>query len=247
MIEQQTQQLPLLYQALGIIKGSIEKIDNKYFIDLGTQKYLIRFLRKSKKMFKLIDGYVENKQVIDFKVYPQYNLHTKKIFFTVVCFWDNPPAENESLGNVFFLSGIWQKIPQEDKTVFSIYRNRKIHEEDWCRTIHLPISWANKDRNPFVARKKKTEYKPTFSRIVAILNPDKKIFEHVKTLDDGLLPPKKIQRAKRKINKINPKKPIEVGRRHFKGIEKMPAKPANKTLFSQLPSNKRPILKSRGN
>ena len=173
-----------IFQAVGVIEGEIESIDNKLKVSIGAESYDLKFIPGHKKR-----QWAKLKQEIEEKgscqktliVYPQANLNKKgevKIAFALSKVESSSDLRNrlELKEGEFKLAGLWQYPPKGSTPCISIRRNweqgfvsylEKIDEKQKAyilRPNYLPVEWSNPPTEAFkyseetVAEGKKADF-----------------------------------------------------------------------------------------
>ena len=158
-----------IFQAVGIIEGEVESIDNKLKVSIGTESYDLKFVPGHKKR-----QWSKLKQEIEEKgssqktliVYPQANLNKKgevKIAFALSKVESSSELGKrwELIAGEFKLAGLWQYPPKGSTPCISIRRNweqgfvsylEKIDEKQKAyilRPNYLPVEWSNPPTEAF--------------------------------------------------------------------------------------------------
>ena len=158
-----------IFQAVGIIEGEVESIDNKLKVSIGTESYDLKFIPGHKKR-----QWSKLKQEIEEKgncsktliVYPQANLNKKgeiKITFALSKVESSSELRNrlQLKEGEFKLAGLWQYPPKGSTPCITIRRNweqgfvsylEKIDEKQKAyilRPNHLPVEWSDSPTEAF--------------------------------------------------------------------------------------------------
>ncbi len=157
------------FQAVGVIEGEVESIDNKLKVSIGANSYDLKFIPGNKKR-----QWSKLKQEIEEKgkcsktliVYPGANLNKKgevKIAFALSKVESSSDWKNrlELKEGEFKLAGLWQYPPKGNTPCITIRRNwekgfvnylEKIDSKQKAyilRPNHLPVEWSNSPTQAF--------------------------------------------------------------------------------------------------
>ncbi len=158
-----------IFQAVGVIEGEVESIDNKLKVSIGANSYDLKFIPGHKKR-----QWSKLKQEIEEKgkcsktliVYPQVNLNKKgevKIAFALSKVESLLELANrlELKEGEFKLAGLWQYPPKGNTPCITIRRNwekgfvnslEKMDSKQKAyilRPNHLPVEWSDSPKEAF--------------------------------------------------------------------------------------------------
>ncbi len=158
-----------IFQAVGVIEGEVESIDNKLKVSIGGESYDLKFIPGHKKR-----QWSKLKQEIEEKgncsktliVYPQANLNKKgesKITFALSKVESSSDLRNrlELKEGEFKLAGLWQYPPKGSTPCITIRRNweqgfvnylEKMDSQQKAyilRPNHLPVEWSDSPTEAF--------------------------------------------------------------------------------------------------
>ncbi len=152
-----------IFQAVGIIEGAVESIDNKLKVSIGAESYDLKFIPGHKKrQWSKLEQEIEEKGSCSktMMVYPQSNINKKgevKMSFALssVRTAEKSNSNLELIAGEFKLAGLWQYPPKWNSPCISIRRNweegfvsylEKIEEKQKAyilRANYLPVDWSN--------------------------------------------------------------------------------------------------------
>ncbi len=152
-----------IFQAVGVIEGEVESIDNKLKVSIGGESYDLKFVPGHKKrQWSKLKQEIEEKgsSLKTLMVYPQSNINKKgevKISFALssVRKGEKSNSDLELRAGEFKLAGLWQYPPKWNSPCISIRRNweeglvsylEKIEEKQKAyilRANYLPVDWSN--------------------------------------------------------------------------------------------------------
>ena len=152
-----------IFQAVGIIEGEVESINNKLKVSIGAESYDLKFIPGHKKrQWSKLKQEIEEKGSCSktMMVYPQSNINKKgevKMSFALssVRTAEKSNSNLELIAGEFKLAGLWQYPPKWNSPCISIRRNweegfvsylEKIDEKQKAyilRANYLPVDWSN--------------------------------------------------------------------------------------------------------
>ena len=195
-----------IFQAVGIIEGEVESIDNKLKVSIGAESYDLKFVPGHKKR-----QWSKLKQEIEKKgssqktliVYPQANLNKKgevQIAFALSKVESSSEIEKrwELMAGEFKLAGLWQYPPKGNTPCITIRRNweqgfvnylEKVDSKQQAyilRPNHLPVEWSDSPTEAFrvsesaLAEGKKAD----FVTVKGVFEPEENKFKVLEVLEE---------------------------------------------------------------
>ncbi|MGK7938680.1 MAG: hypothetical protein AB4062_00680 [Crocosphaera sp.] len=222
---------PVLFQAIGTLKGKPEKDEeDNFFIRLGGKRYKL-FIAGYRYQAWLKQMAANPDQMLFLRVYPKCLMIPRKdpqIYFQVAAWEEENPWEEEP--GMFKFRGLWQFVPQVRTPVISVYRNQNANDpKGKFKASHLPVLMRREDEakpfrfNPKVPKEELPDrwfIQGNFKFIPSrncwgwdkdLETPTKKIPRYkkpVKATGDTPPSPRGEKRPPRKIEK--PRKPVKI-------------------------------------
>ena len=204
--ELEVKENPILFQAIGTLKGRPEQDEEgHFFIRLGEKCYKL-FIAGYKYQAWLKQISSNHDQTLFLRVYPKFLMIPRKepqIYFQVAA-WEEQNSWGEEPG-MFKFKGVWQFVPQIRTPVISVYRNENAHDpKGKFKASHLPVLMRREDEaTPFRFNPKisKDKMPPRwFIQGIFKFIPSRNCWGWDKDLE---VPTQKIPRYKRPIKLIN--------------------------------------------
>lgn len=155
------------YKAIGVLKGTLKKVnEGNCFIVINNNEYKLSLTASIKRKFDL----KKNGDIIEIAVYPRVIHFPQRdkdfvLYFRVIFLRELGKANKQIFtdlgGSEFYLNGVWQFIPCYQRPVISISRNyntdfynyiKKIplkQQIQKTKTQHLPFLWKESIVPPF--------------------------------------------------------------------------------------------------
>lgn len=140
------------YQAIGWLYGNVTMtiVDGMklFHIELEGTKTRYQLFSRHKTFYAFFKEVSDNQNKLHICCHPNSSINDRNLTFNVVYFSKFEPQYFKN--KTFWLSGVWQKIPQLNDPVFSIFRNERRRIKDNLKSQHLPVIWSEK---PYIVTK----------------------------------------------------------------------------------------------
>ncbi len=204
--EQETEQ-PVIFQAVGLLSGLITAEEKKLKITIDENIYTLRFAPGYKrKIFERLKSEIieQGSQQKNILVYPQFNITKKgeeKLGFLLSNYKSVDQNYVAFTDREFKLSGIWQYLPDGERTCITIRRNysedflsvlEKMNDKqkaNLLQPMHLPLLWANPSVEPYTSAVEEEEEtkKPYFVTLKAVFVVEENKFKVIEELAEPSL------------------------------------------------------------